>query len=46
MGTKKSLLQEAEDLYPQRKLEDIHLEEVLFGGAHKLVISNRFSDAA
>lgn len=26
---------EAENLYPQAKLEGIHLEEVLFEGVHK-----------
>lgn len=39
------LLQEAGNLYPEAKLEGIHLEEVLFEGAHKLFTSNRFWDA-
>jgi len=40
------LLQEAENPYPQAKLEGIRLEEVLFEGARKLFTSNRFWDAA
>lgn len=46
--TKKSpcLLQEAGNLYPQAKLEHIHLEEVGFEGAHGLSISNRLGNAA